>query len=62
MKFLDTSFLIDVIRKKTSSEELLKELDKYSPHVTNTIVVHVFLIGAYGVKNYEEELKVKMNL
>lgn len=62
MKFLDTSFLIDVIRKKASSEELLKELDKQSPHVTNTIVVHEFLVGAYGAKNYEKELKVRNEL
>lgn len=48
MKFLDTSFLIDVIRKEASSEDLLRELDKQGPHVTNTIVVHEFLVGAYG--------------
>ena len=62
MKFLDTSFLIDVIRKKASSEELLRELDKHGPHVTNTIVVHEFLVGAYGAKDYEKELKVRNDL
>ncbi|MFX0017046.1 MAG: hypothetical protein ACFFB2_20660 [Promethearchaeota archaeon] len=44
MKFLDTSFLIDLIRKNTSLKELLNEIDKDRAHVTNTIVAHEFLI------------------
>ena len=62
MKFLDTSFLIDVIRKSTSVKELLNEIDEHGPHVTNTIVAHEFLVGAYGAKNPEKELKIRNDL
>ncbi len=62
MKFLDTSFLIDVIRKKTSVKELLNDIDEHGSHVTNTIVVHEFLVGAYGAKNPEKELKIRNDL
>ena len=62
MKFLDTSFLIDVIRKSTTVKELLNEIDDQGPHVTNTIVVHEFLVGAYGAKNPEKELKIRNDL
>ncbi|MHA2247071.1 MAG: type II toxin-antitoxin system VapC family toxin [Candidatus Hodarchaeales archaeon] len=62
MKFLDTSFLIDVIRKNTSVKELLDEIDDQGPHMTNTIVAHEFLVGAYGAKNHEKELKVRNDL
>ncbi|MHA2294051.1 MAG: type II toxin-antitoxin system VapC family toxin [Candidatus Hodarchaeales archaeon] len=59
MKFLDTSFLIDVIRKKTSVKELLDDIDEQGSHVTNTIVAHEFLVGAYGANNPEKELKIR---
>lgn len=62
MKFLDTSFLIDVIRKSTSVKELLTDIDAYGSHVTNTIVAHEFLVGAYGAKNPEKELKIRNDL
>lgn len=62
MKFLDTSFLIDVIRKNTAIKELLNEIDALGPHVTNTIVAHEFLVGAYGAKKIEEELKIRNDL
>ena len=62
MKFLDISFLIDVIRKSTSVKELLNEIDEHGPHVTNTIVAHEFLVGAYGAKNPEKELKIRNDL
>lgn len=62
MKFLDTTFLIDVIRKSTPVKELLNEIDDQGPHVTNTIVVHEFLVGAYGAKNPEKELKIRNDL
>jgi predicted nucleic acid-binding protein len=59
VKFLDTSFLIDVIRKKTSVKELLDDIDEQGSHVTNTIVAHEFLVGAYGANNPEKELKIR---
>ncbi|MHA2227154.1 MAG: type II toxin-antitoxin system VapC family toxin [Candidatus Hodarchaeales archaeon] len=62
MKFLDTSFLIDVIRKKTSVKELLDDIDEQGSHVTNTIVAHEFLVGAYGANNPEKELKIRNDL
>ncbi len=62
MKFLDTSFLIDVIRKHAPAKTLLDDLDKEGPHVTNTIVAHEFLVGAFGATNSEMELKVRNNL
>lgn len=62
MKFLDTSFLIDVIRKSTSVKELLNDIDEHGSHVTNTIVAHEFLVGAYGANNPEKELKIRNDL
>ncbi|MFX0173505.1 MAG: type II toxin-antitoxin system VapC family toxin [Candidatus Hodarchaeota archaeon] len=62
MKFLDTSFLIDIIRKSTSVKELLNEIDEHKPHMTNTIVAHEFLVGAYGAPNPEKELKIRNDL
>jgi tRNA(fMet)-specific endonuclease VapC len=62
LKFLDTSFLIDVIRKYNPVKTLLDDLDKEGPHVTNTIVAHEFLIGAFGALNSEKELKARNNL
>ena len=62
MKFLDTSFLIDVIREHPPAKSLLDEIDKEGPHVTNTIVVHEFLVGAYGATNSEKELKARNDL
>ena len=62
MKFLDTSFLIDVIRKSKAVKELLNEIDEHRPHVTNTIVAHEFLVGGYGAPNPEKELKIRNDL
>ena len=62
MKFLDTSFLIDVLRKHTPAKTLLDDLDKEGPHVINTIVAHEFLVGAFGATNSEMELKARNNL
>jgi tRNA(fMet)-specific endonuclease VapC len=62
MKFLDTSFLIDVIRKHAPVKTLLDNLDKEGPHVTNTIVAHEFLVGAFGATNSEMELKARNDL
>ena len=62
MKFLDTSFLIDIIRKSKSVKELLNEIDEHRPHVTNTIVAHEFLFGGYGAPNSEKELKIRNDL
>ena len=62
MKFLDTSFLIDVIRKNAPSKILLDTLDNEGPHVTNTIVVHEFLVGAFGAIDSEKELKARNDL
>ena len=62
MKFLDTSFLIDIIRKYPPAESLLEPLEKTGPHVTSTLVVHEFLVGAYGATKSHEELKIRENL
>ncbi len=62
MKFLDTSFLIDVIRKHAPAKILLDDLDKEGPHISNTIVAHEFLVGAFGATNSEMELKARNNL
>jgi tRNA(fMet)-specific endonuclease VapC len=62
MKFLDTSFLIDIIRKYPRAEKILNKLDKESPHATNTIVVHEFLVGGYGANNPEKELAIRRKL
>ena len=55
MKFIDTSFLIALLRKETAVKSLLKQLDKEGPHVTSTIVIHDLLVGAYGAKNPQKE-------
>ena len=59
MKFLDTSFLIDIIRKRPTTKSFLEQLDKEGPHATNTIVVHEFLVGAYGASNFDMEFKIR---
>ncbi|NHI93746.1 MAG: type II toxin-antitoxin system VapC family toxin [Candidatus Lokiarchaeota archaeon] len=62
MKFFDTTFLIDIIRKFPSAETILDRLDKEGSHATNTIVVHEFLVGAYGARNSNKELRVRRKL
>ncbi len=62
MKFLDTSFLIDIILKYPSARTVLDQLDKEGPHATNTIVVHEFLVGAYGASDIKLELKIREEL
>lgn len=62
MKFLDTSFLIDILREYAPAKPLLEQLDKEGPHATSTIVVHELLTGAYGAQEPEEELKIRKNL
>ena len=62
MKFLDTSFLIDIIREYPSAKVLLDKLDEEGPHLTNTIVAHEFLVGAYGANNSKGELKARNDL
>ena len=62
MKFLDTSFLIDVIRKHEPAKTLLDTLDKEGPHVTSAIVAHEFLVGAFGATESEKELKARNDL
>lgn len=62
MKFLDTSFLIDILRKHPSAELLLKQIIQDEPHVTNTIVMRELLVGAYGSSKPKAELKARNDL
>ena len=62
MKFLDTTFLIDIIRHYTPAKTVLDVIDQDGPHATNTIVVHEFLVGAYGARNPKEELAIRKTL
>ena len=62
MKFLDTSFLIDIIRKYPAAEAVLKKLDEEGAHATSTIIVHEFLVGAYGAKDSAKELSIRRKL
>lgn len=62
MKFLDTSFLIDIIRRYLPAKNVLDQLDQDGPHTTNTIVVHEFLVGAFGATNSTKELAVRKTL
>ncbi|MHA1650850.1 MAG: type II toxin-antitoxin system VapC family toxin [Candidatus Helarchaeota archaeon] len=62
MKFLDTSFLIDIIRKYPPAKNLLDQLDNEGAHATNTIVVHEFLVGGYGARNQSKELSIRWKL
>ena len=62
MKFFDTSFLIDILRKKSDLKDLILSLDEEGPHCTNTIVVHEFFVGGLGSKNSNAELKVRKDL
>ena len=62
MKFLDTSFLIDIIRKNPLAKTILNELEEEGSHVTNTIVIHEFLVGGYGAKNSKKELIMRRKL
>ena len=62
MKFFDTTFLIDIIRKFPSAETILDGLDKEGSDATNTIVVHEFLVGSYGARNSIKELRLRRKL
>ncbi len=62
MKFLDTSFLIDIIRKLPAAENTVNLLDKEGSHATSTIVVHEFLVGGYGARNSENEIAIRRKL
>lgn len=59
MYFLDTSFLIDIIRGKVEAVKLLKKLDPNNPLITSAINVHEFLVGAHGSQNTEGELSAR---
>ncbi|MCH8908877.1 MAG: type II toxin-antitoxin system VapC family toxin, partial [Candidatus Heimdallarchaeota archaeon] len=59
MNFLDTNFLIDLLRGKVDDDDLLDELDRNGPHVTNTIVQFEFLFGGYNSKRSDEVDKRK---
>ena len=61
MKFLDTSFLIDILRNIPEAVALLDELEQ-DPHVTSAINLHEFLVGAYGSRNIKDELKARKKL
>ena len=62
MKFLDTIFLIDIIRKYKKAEKVLMDLEKEGTHATSTIVMHEFLVGAYGAKDPVKELLARRRL
>jgi predicted nucleic acid-binding protein len=62
MKFLDTSFLIDIIQGYAPAKDILNKLDKEGPQATNTIVVHEFLVGAYGGMKLKAERKIREEL
>lgn len=62
MKFLDTSFLIDIIRGYSPAKDILDKLDKEGPQATNAIVVHEFLVGAYGAMKSKVERKIREEL
>ena len=59
MKFLDTSFLIDLIRKSPPAYKISKKLEQEGPHATSTIIVHEFLVGGYGAANPKTELAAR---
>ena len=62
MKFLDTSFLIDIVREHPPAKQLLDSLDEEGPHIINTIVAHEFLVGAFGATKVEEELEARKGI
>ena len=62
MKFLDTSFLIDLLRKNPPARSLMRRLDKDGPHAANTLVVHEFLAGAFGAKDPQKEKAAREKL
>lgn len=59
MKFIDSSFLIALLRKESAAKSLLKQLDTEGPHATSTIVVHELLVGAYGAKTPQKEKEAR---
>jgi predicted nucleic acid-binding protein len=62
MKFLDTSFLIDILRSVPPAVALLDELETDDPHMTSSINLNEFLVGAYGSRNVKDELRARKKL
>ena len=58
MYYLDTTFLIDLLQKKSRTFEILKKITD-SVLTTGTINVHEYLVGGYGAKDEIRELKAR---
>lgn len=54
MKFIDTNFLIDVLKPSFNQLEIISELDSTGPHAINTIVQFEFLFGGYNSQRKDE--------
>ena len=61
MKFIDTTFLIDIRRKNPLVNKFLAQLDKEGIHAVSSLVAHEFLVGGYGSKS-KDELKERKKL
>lgn len=61
MKFIDTTFLIDIRRKNPHVNKILEQLDKEGIHAVSSLVAHEFLVGGYGSKS-EDELEERKKL
>ncbi len=61
MKFIDTTFLIDIRRKNPMVINILAELDKEGIHAVSSLVAHEFLVGGHGSKS-KGELKERKEL
>ena len=62
MIFLDTSYLIDLLKGGVEATKLLDKLQSKAPFVTSTIVVYEFLVGAYNAEKPEKELEVRSKI
>lgn len=61
MKFIDTTFMIDIVKGNPNSEPILDMLDREGIHATSSINAHEFLLGAYIIPS-DKELEVRKKL
>ncbi|MHA1839534.1 MAG: type II toxin-antitoxin system VapC family toxin [Candidatus Ranarchaeia archaeon] len=60
--FLDTSYLIDLLRGEPKATKLLDRLQSDTPFVTSTLVMYEFLVGAYNAKAWKKELNIRRKI
>jgi predicted nucleic acid-binding protein len=62
MKCIDTTYLVDLIRRPSTIRTITQKLDKEGVHATTVFNVYEALFGAYAIKDEEKREKAKNKL